>query len=503
MPYTRSRVYVGVQTPYSMAYVTFFGVCMSLAPTLLIQMQRMGDLVMTFPLMERIVARDPDRPLWVVAEPHFFNELLPLTPSGVTYVPYDVARTLGTSSLHSIINVSHRDKALALAGNLEKASEHGVVGLCTRNNVNHIRGDWALYRQSIVENNRHNLFHWADLHMLDLEPPNPLSEGVWPTPKPMGRRGKVGLFVGASEEGKRPEPAFWGDLAKQLYKKGLHPVFLGGPGDKDMAAKANLHSGLPGHNNLAGHFSLAAFTGFVQTLDLMITPDTGPMHLAAWAKVPVLNISMGPVNPWETGPMPPGHWVLTPARSCAGCWVCKNGTFRCKDAFLPSRVARLIEALLRGEAVQRFQIPGVRLGYTARRNGLYDIVYTEHESNVRLTPHTARYALSRFWQSWFLEVLGQKAHGLGNPIKELEPISHLYKPLLRTAVRVNNALALSLRHKGKVLGEDFWSTVPPLARPFSSYLHLLLQNGDYERPAWGRALTLSAHLSELLSSEKL
>ena len=512
---------------------------MPLAPTLIIQLQRMGDLIMTFPLISHLTHLEPQRPVWLLAEPRFFRELMPLTPEGVVYMGPDMVEPLARTPLHRVINLSHRPDALALAGRLAPLAEEGVNGAFADKGVLHTRGPWALYRQSIVHNNRHNRFHWADLHDLGLITPERLMEPAWPLPggpnehgqvHQTGPGGKIGLFVGASEPDKRPEAVFWGELARRLFKRGLNPVFLGGPDDRALAHEANVCSGLPGHNNLAGQFSLSSLTAFVRTLDLVISPDTGPMHLAAWAGVPVLNLSMGPVNPWETGPVPPGHFVLRPTPSCAGCWHCSRGNL-CRQNFLPGRVATLTAALVRGEAPPRFQMPGLTLCRTGRTGGLYDLVSADaalppvpgaHHAppSARATnpalpsPRQARDLLDRFWQAWFLSALGgapspalapetAPRHGQAAAwAGQLTALPRLHPVLQKAVSRISTRLAHALRRGGAPLDNEFWSAVPPLARPLAGYVHLVLQNGEFRRAAWEDALDLTAHLTATLAGDE-
>lgn len=466
-------------------------------PTLIIQLQRMGDLILTFPLLARLRLLEPDRPLWVVAEPRFFRELMPLTPQGVVYMGPDMAGPLRATPMHRVINISHRPNAAALAGSIAAPTR---LGAFEQEGSTYIKGAWPLYRQSIVHNNRHNRFHWADLHALGLLDPTHLLGSAWPRPQSMGKTGKIGLFVGASEVEKRPDPAFWGELAQRLFKKGLNPVFLGGPDDRGMADQANRLSGLPGHNNLAGHFSLSALTTFVRTLDLIVTPDTGPMHLSAWAGVPVLNLSMGPVNAWETGPVPPGHLVVRPTISCTGCWQCTRST-PCRRAFVPGRLAVLIAALERGDAIHRLHMPGLVVSRTTRVNGLYHLEDTGQEPQSGLYPHQGRASLDLFWQDWFLQALGGAPSVVRHPMTRLDAVPHLRAPLVQAVARIYTRLSKALRQGGTPLSQNFWQDVPPLARPLSGYLHLLLQNGEYGRTAWNDALTLTAHLNSALENE--
>ena len=50
-------------------------------PILVIQMQRMGDLILSFPLFLWLMRRYPGHPLWVAADPRFFRPLRPIDPT--------------------------------------------------------------------------------------------------------------------------------------------------------------------------------------------------------------------------------------------------------------------------------------------------------------------------------------------------------------------------------------------------------------------------------------
>ncbi len=461
------------------------------APVLVVQMQRMGDLILTFPLLSRLVLAAPERPLWVLAEPCFFRELMPLTPDGVTYMDPGMAAALLHTPLDTVINLSHREEAARLAGGVPARRREGVF---SRSSGLYVRGAWALYRQSIVHNNRHNLFHWADLQALDLLSADLFARPAWPLPRRSGGTGRVGLFVGASEPEKRPDPPFWGELARRLAARGAQPVFLGGPGDRALAEEAARHARLGPQSNLAGRFRLAELARFFAVLDLVVTPDTGPMHLAAWTGTPVLNLSLGPVNAWETGPVPPGHLVLRPNLSCSGCWCC-TGALRCRTAFVPGRVAALVAALLRGERPR--PLPGLELFATARKQGRFELIpQWEKEPGPR---ENARNALSLFWREWFCACLG-------GPLPPLDPALAADLPaaqpvlagvLGRAAVRLGNRLAQNLR-RNRLADDDFRHGMPPAARPLAGYVQLLLENGEYSRQAGRDALELTDALAAAL-----
>ncbi|MCH5277272.1 MAG: glycosyltransferase family 9 protein [Desulfovibrionaceae bacterium] len=513
---------------------------MAAAPNLILQLQRMGDLVLSFPLFAWLRHLEPDRPLWVVAEPGFYQALLPLAPP-VLFMPPD-APALRKTGFHRIINLSHRPEAARLAGELRAER---IAGRVERDGIARIHGAWSLYRASLVHNNRHNRFHWADLNGLDLfaelDPDGP-GRCVWPRIRPPRGTGKVGLFVGASEAAKRPEPEFWARLAAHLMRRGLHPVLLGGPGEQALGDKAARLARIP-RGNLCGRFSLAGLVRFLSGLDLLVTPDTGPMHVGAWAGTLTLNLSMGPVNAWETAPFPPGHLVLRPTASCVGCWACTRADHPCRRRFEPGRVAALVHSLL-SPGHRLPSPPGLRLARTARSvQGLFDLAPVLPDSVPRDgggqenkaqsgAPEAGgaaprfRDALGEFWRQWFLSRLGGPAHSLPAALGALDaPLipragdgwgeagaratgddrgaeEDIRKPasprrLLRRHLAPWQARLASELKRGAPAG-SWWGQTPPLIRPLSGYLQMELENGDYQRQARLAALEHVEALREAL-----
>lgn len=54
-------------------------------PILILQMQRMGDLVLTFPLLLWLTRLHPGRELWVVGEESFFKGMHQIGPKAVYF----------------------------------------------------------------------------------------------------------------------------------------------------------------------------------------------------------------------------------------------------------------------------------------------------------------------------------------------------------------------------------------------------------------------------------
>ena len=94
--------------------------------------------------------------------------------------------------------------------------------------------------------------------------------------------------------------------------------------------------------------SLAAVLG---TVDLMITVDSGPMHIAAAMGTPVVAL-FGPTDPARTGPLGPGA-VLRKPLPCSPCLQQKcriADTYRCMRDLDVEEVVRAAQGLLAARA---------------------------------------------------------------------------------------------------------------------------------------------------------
>lgn len=452
---------------------------MSPKPILILQMHRMGDLILSFPLFLWLQREYPGHPLWVVAEPRFYNALMPISPRAA-YMPWEAAPKLHNEKFALCVNLSHEPVAAGLAGKVRAEKVLGAVEVSGKGR--YVHGDWLLYRTGLVHANRHNLFHWADLNALDCIPLQRIRSTCWPSPRTrLGDRRRIGLFLGASEPAKRPGEAFWAGLARELLHRDLRPILLGGPGEKALAEKVRK---LVGHNivNLTGRLSLSQLADLGQGLELMITPDTGPMHLAAWTGLRVLNLSMGPVSPWETGPYQPGHLVLQARMSCAGCWQCSMDGHRCHDLFLPRRIAHMVGGLVSGtsEAKRPLRSGSLAFFISARTpQGLYDL----RKVLAPDAPLGARELLDMFWSRFWGQVFGLWSEKLAR---------HAWQDLALAYPALASSLARSLTgFRRKLLqawDPAFWSQGMPLLRPLFSHIHLVLQNSDFSSHGKRRVL---------------
>lgn len=463
-------------------------------PILVLQMQRMGDLILSFPLFLWLAREHPGHPIWVVAEEAFFAPLMGVSPR-VTYFPWSGADILLREKFRLVLNVSVQERAARLAGRLDAEQKLGLV--IEANGVRRVLGDWQLYRAGLVENNRHNRFHWADLNALDVIPAARIRSTAFDAPRRLSpEASKVGVFLGASEAAKRPGVELWAALLRDLLERGLLPVLLGGANEAGLANEV-LRAFGGSVLNLCGKLALNEFAAIGQSLKLLVTPDTGPMHLAAWTGLATLNLSMGNVNPWETGPYQPGHHVLRASVSCAnGCWTCRRPRLSCHEPFAPGRIGFLCARIAAGDApdkLGRLSLPGLSLFLTGRgEEGLFRL------ESLGGRPPASERLLGRFWHGffgWRFRLFGEdRPRAAFRDLRAAQP--RTAEALVRRLPALGRQLKLGLS-RGRVLDRDFWGRSPPLLKPFTGQIQLFLQNRDFEPKAWSEALELFEKLSHL------
>lgn len=136
-------------------------------------------------------------------------------------------------------------------------------------------------------------------------------------------------------------------VADHLVDRGFAVVFTGGPGD--VEAISGICAAMRGRAvNCAGKTTLKGLAALYQRAALLITTDTGPMHLAAAVGTPVVAL-FGPTAPWRTGPIGPQHRVLRRELACSPCLKksCEHN-HECMDGITVDMVLQAGEMVLSG-----------------------------------------------------------------------------------------------------------------------------------------------------------
>ena len=98
--------------------------------------------------------------------------------------------------------------------------------------------------------------------------------------------------------------------------------------------------------NMGGETTLRDLAYLYRLSSLLITTDSGPMHIAAAAGTPVVAL-FGPTDPSRTGPYGIGHTVIRKKLSCSPCFLKKCGTIKCMYDITVEEVFQAVAEKLR------------------------------------------------------------------------------------------------------------------------------------------------------------
>ena len=362
---------------------------------LVIRTHRLGDILQLTPMLGGLKRRYPDSTIYILTGSDYVG-LLEGNPSVDAIIPfpekeYRYALKNEPDRYPSLFNDCHD-----LIGELRRIGFDLIInrqyewGACFASLVGapHITGGayspergFYLDDQSSRElvdaikgdrrKNRRNLVDWA-CRIAGL-PPDDNRRMCLPVGS-TARREAQRLIDTARSDGERPLVAVqagaarsfrqWGAdnfrevIARLIHENGKRVVLMGSEDEREVFT--GLGNGMGGEErnliNLMGKTSLKTTGAVLEVCELLITGDTGPMHMAAAVGTPVLSLFFGTAYPWETGPYGYGHFILYADLPCAPCLDpdrCERGHL-CKAVMTPSVVMdafAAFEAFRNGGAV--------------------------------------------------------------------------------------------------------------------------------------------------------
>jgi lipopolysaccharide heptosyltransferase II len=154
----------------------------------------------------------------------------------------------------------------------------------------------------------------------------------------------VALHAGARNgQAKRWPARHWAMLARRLASGlGALVVLTGAPNEAPLAGDIERMAGVP-LLNLCGKTALPQLKALLAQADLVISGDSGPMHIACAVGAPVIALH-GPTDPEISGPSAPNALVLRHTVWCAPCYdasataECRFGNPVCMKDLAPSVV---------------------------------------------------------------------------------------------------------------------------------------------------------------------
>ncbi len=325
---------------------------------LVVQLTRFGDLVQTKRLILTLIRCGfevhlcVDRSLKSLAEiiyPDCVVHALIAHGTGVNdngissafTVNYKLFQSLQNINFDQIynLNFSSMNYALSALFDSQKVVGHKMV------NGQTLKDPWfnLAFRLATERRNNINIVdYWAALSSEMI----PASE-VNPIAAPRG--GGIGVVM-AGRESRRSLPfdVFAPLILSARSVNKNKKIFLLGS-SSEIKAGEKLLSKFPASIakdtvNLVGKTDWKELVESVSNLDLLMTPDTGTMHLAAHLGTPVLGFFLSSAWCSETGPYGKGHTIIQADFDCSPCvesQPCYND-LKCLEPFKESNLARFV-----------------------------------------------------------------------------------------------------------------------------------------------------------------
>ncbi len=305
---------------------------------LVIQLERLGDLIQTTPLLADLAAAgDVELEVLCVDEVRHVLDGAPW-PVKVIGLPASTVVSLGAEVAAAaragrrptsiggllvgadaaprdrVINVSHGPLASFLAGALPARHREGPT--LTDGGEKLYLGPWHVYSLAMLDFRGANSFNLVDLYRCGapagripvagdrphLRPSPRLEVALPPSPR-------VAINPGTSDPRRRWPGEHFARLAQRLAAAGIAPILVGSEADRPIcAAVAAACDRAP--LDLTGRLSVAEQARLFQLVDLVVSNDTGAVHIAAAVGAPVLGVYGGSSLFRETAPWSEGHWVL-------------------------------------------------------------------------------------------------------------------------------------------------------------------------------------------------
>src|SRR6266480_4788074 len=320
----------------------------------------LGDVVMSVPTVRAIKTGRPDAQV-TVASPANIAPMWKLIPE------VDAIVSLPNDSLLPIVSLLKRrpafDVAILFPNSLRVALESWLSGIPRR--VGYL-GHWRrlLLNQTVPKprnpgpSEHHSLrfvrvARECGAEALNAQPPTPNAQRLPQTSNIKHQTSKLGLCPGAEYgPAKRWLPERFAEVAAKVSAQSSAQWILFGT-KNDMAIGDQIATAIGDHCvNRIGHTTLDQLIDELRECRLVLTNDTGTMHLAALLGVPVVAI-FGSTEPRLTGPLGGGHIILRHHVECSPCFLRECPIdFRCMKAVTTEEVVDVVRSIL----TDKFQI---------------------------------------------------------------------------------------------------------------------------------------------------
>jgi ADP-heptose:LPS heptosyltransferase len=355
---------------------------------LLVNITRLGDMLQATPTIAGIKAENPGCHISVLVEKQF-EEVCRVIPNideiigiDLNYVVRNLAREKdGINDAYEYVTkmveelrAKNFDYCLNMSSSAYTALLLSLIGIkrnggWTADDEGYrvIETDWArLFATSVFHQNRQynslnlvDVFRASadvDMHphqlLINVEPEareyceKLIEEAQFTNTGPL-----IAVQAGASQGKRQWIPARFVTMIKILTERHNARIVLTGAA-KEKAIIDPIVEGCASPNviSVAGKTSVPQLAAMLSLSDVLVTGDTGPMHISVAVGTPVVSMFLASAFGFETGPYSEGNIVLQPVIGCGPCNPNKPCSKpECHDTITPELVAHLAMARVAGD----------------------------------------------------------------------------------------------------------------------------------------------------------
>ncbi len=319
----------------------------ALRSILVIRLSSLGDVLLTMPAVQAIKAAMPAASItWLVeGSPSELLAAQPFVDRVIEFPRGRIGKSLGAGRIPSALAALAAFRSTLRQDAYDIVVDfHGIIksallafGARAKERIGFDKkpakeGSWLFYDRKTAPSDRR--MHKVDRNMLlasrlgvAMRPPDlnlavPPQSGAYidaflKNVKTAAPIFAVNPFCSRGSEFKRWDLSRYAELIKRVSSDtGATMMILWGPGEEEEARR--LAALADGRAVLACPTTVSQLLALLRKTDLYIGGDTGVMHLAALATVPVVAI-FGPTDPLVNGPYGAGHTMVRKELPCSPC----------------------------------------------------------------------------------------------------------------------------------------------------------------------------------------
>lgn len=348
---------------------------------LIIHLSRLGDMLQSLPAIKLLKEENPRSRVTYLGITEFCQILknAPWIDNLVTIPWHEIGAVMGehdevrvealdhlfkripelNDEYEAVINLTHNWVSAYLSDKVKANEKRGRV--FSENNEIKVSGRWGKYLFAMVRNQGDNPFNLVDIYMGMAGVTNRPAASYLPTNPAVDDsalsyltdlgcdtgRVSVGFQLGTTKLNKKWPLESFVELGRILSQDlNAQIILFGSEGEREFADRFKDLADYP-FISLIGQTDLGEIGSYLKQVDVLVSNDTGPMHIAAAVGTKVVGIFSGIAYYGVGGPYGSGNIAIQsnyPCAPCTGSTACSDPL--CREIIKPAAVARGVKIAL-------------------------------------------------------------------------------------------------------------------------------------------------------------